>query len=154
MRVSFVSALFLSVALLTATVQGAAATSTSDAGQQADSAKQVKQVLNLFFTALHKASISQAYYGYTSTEFRQATNWRDFQVFVQRFPSLDRNLDYDIEKPDFYDTTATVNVNTSSADHKENLVVFDMIFQAGQWRILGIQIYNKQGERGAGEGED
>lgn len=116
---------------------------SSGVQQEADAAKKMKKVIELFFTALRKANLSQAYYAYTSVDFRKTSNWHDFKLFIQRFPSMERNFDYKIVDHEFYDTLGTVDVSVMAVDHSENLVVFDMVWESGQWRILGMQIYRK-----------
>lgn len=101
------------------------------------------KVVDAFFSALRKGNLSQAYYGYVSEGFRKATSYKDFKTFVERFPPLGHNQDVDAAEPEFFGPLGTVHTFVKSTDGKENLVVLDVIWESGKWRILGIQIYHK-----------
>jgi hypothetical protein len=108
-----------------------------------EDSKDLLKVVDAFFTAVRKANYSQAYYGYASQEFREVTKFPQFKQFIDRFPSLARLQTYKVAEVEHYDTLATITAVATSADRKENIVVLDAIWEAGKWRILGIQIYLK-----------
>lgn len=101
------------------------------------------QVVDLFMKSLKRGAISQAYYAYTSEDFRKTTNFKDFKIFVDRYPALGRNLSYEVLNIDHFDFLASVTAAVTSIDRIENTVSFDVIFESGRWRILGIQVYAK-----------
>ncbi len=106
--------------------------------------KEVQVVVEAFFQAMKKGNLSQAFYAYTSEDFRKITNFVQFKRFVDGFPSLGQIASYEIGEPDHYESLGSVDVLTTSADHKENMVSVDVVWEAGKWRILGLQIYPKE----------
>lgn len=104
------------------------------------------QVIDAFLKAIKQGALSQAYYAFASEEFRKETSYKDFKIFADRFASIGRNATFTLLGIDHYEDKAAVTGNVRSLDHIENTVVFDMVFESGRWRILGIQIYSKQVE--------
>ncbi len=102
------------------------------------------QVITLFLKSVKQGATTQAYYAYTSEAFRKETSYKDFKIFVDRFVTLSRNIGFELLDINHFEDKAAVTADIISLDHQENTIVFDMIYEAGRWRIFGIQIYAKQ----------
>ncbi|MDP1836235.1 MAG: DUF4864 domain-containing protein [Chlamydiales bacterium] len=106
--------------------------------------REINRVIDSFLTAIRQGAASQAYYAYTSFEFRQTTPFKNFKDFLERYPSIGRNRDVVVISVPHFDNLGTLTGYATSTDGYENVVSFDVIYEVQKWRILGIQVYSKR----------
>jgi hypothetical protein len=101
----------------------------------------VRQVIQDFIQTLRKGAAAKAYQSYTTPSFREQTSLDQFYEFVARYASLNRNKTFEILSITYHENIASVTVQVSSLERKDNLVSFAVAYVEGHWRILGITVH-------------
>ena len=63
-------------------------------------------LLNHFLQSIASNDTNQAYYAFTSRDFRENVKLQDFKNFLLRFPALSRNSSVQHVKEEYYDKAA------------------------------------------------
>lgn len=114
---------------------------SDEAKKEEETTRLLKRVVDAFLQSLSHGGVSQAYFAYTSEDFRKTTSYKDFTTFVERFPAVSRNQNFTVLNDSRVDNLGTLTGYAISTDGVENVVSFDVIFELQKWRILGIQVY-------------
>lgn len=78
-------------------------------------------------------------YSYTSIEFREATSQKDFDDFVNHYPSLKDNKSATFNERDIKDDEAIIKGSLYSTDGTATPVEYLLVKENGDWKIKGIQ---------------
>lgn len=100
----------------------------------------IEKQLNLF----RAMKIDNAYHDYTTKEFRQKTSLEDFKKLVAKYKALSHNNLFQFQSFYTENDIATIGGELHSKDGAVVPVEFDFIIEQGEWKILGIQIYQNQ----------
>lgn len=110
--------------------------------QQTEKSKRnAQEALDAWMRSLRNRNVSQAYYSFTSKEFRSLTDLTAFKTFLQTYPSLSRNVSFKIQSVAYHDNMVQIVTLASSLTKEDNKVDIQLIFEDGAWKIRGIQVY-------------
>lgn len=102
--------------------------------------EELTQVINAQMDALKNKDLSEAYYAFTSKEFKKATSLEAFTDFVKNYPIFTSNPKVGIGDGFIEGNLRLIRVSLSS--EKENVEVdYRLVKEGNQWKIWGIQIY-------------
>jgi hypothetical protein len=90
--------------------------------------------------SLLKKGDLQGAYMLTSKEFRNTLSLEQYRAFVSQYPFLMRNKSHSFNEREFKDNVGKVRGKLISEDGAVVPVVFNLVKEGGQWRIIGIGI--------------
>lgn len=93
--------------------------------------------------SLLKKGDFQAAYLLTSKEFRNTLTLDEYKNFVSQYPFLMRNKSYSFSEREFNNNVGKVKGKLIAEDGAVVPVVFHLVKEDGQWRIIGIGINPK-----------
>lgn len=88
--------------------------------------------------AVRAGNIIQAY-SFTSQDFRSATSLKEFEAFVNHYPSLKNNKSITIVRKEIKNDTGIIRGTLHSTDGSSISIEYLLIKEDGEWKILGIQ---------------
>lgn len=95
--------------------------------------------------AAMKAGDIQKAYSYTSNDFRRNTSLVVFESFVKKHPALANNVDRTILEREVSDGKGTVKGTFKAKDGTKTTLLFSLIKENNQWKILGISVPQNEG---------
>lgn len=93
---------------------------------------------------LRTLEIEKAYNDYTTKEFRNKTSLDDFKKLIAKYKVLANNNLFQYQSFYVEDDIASLGGELHSIDGVAVPVEFDFILEDGQWKIMGIQIYQNE----------
>jgi hypothetical protein len=93
---------------------------------------------------LRTLEIEKAYNEYTTKEFRNKTSLDDFKKLIAKYKVLANNNLFQFQSFYIEDDIASLGGELHSKDGVTVPVEFDFILEDGQWKIMGIQIYQNE----------
>lgn len=90
-------------------------------------------------SALENGDYKLAYSKYTATPFQEVTTYDDFVYFVQSYPAIGKNKSAIFGNVQLFDNVASIEGSLSSLDGKTSRVVFFLIKENNNWKIIGIE---------------
>lgn len=102
--------------------------------------QELVEVINAQLDALRKNDTSEAYYAFTSKEFKKATSIEAFTDFVKNYPIFTSNAKATIGDGFIEGNLRLIRV-TLSAEKDSVEVDYRLVKEGNQWKIWGIQIY-------------
>jgi hypothetical protein len=90
-------------------------------------------------TAL-KAGDLDAAYAETSQAFQQATSKEQFAAFVEQYPILKEAASWSFPSRSFENNAGKVTGTLTSTTGAVTTVDYDMVYEGGTWKILGIVV--------------
>ncbi len=125
-------------------------TAAQNQAEQQPPTIQVLVLLNHFLKSISSHDTSQAYFAFTSRDFRDNVKLDDFKNFLLRFPALSRNSSVQHIKEEYYDKSAgepaapgdvaVIESLVESFDGQKNTAKFVLVFEGGQWRVRSIEV--------------
>lgn len=106
--------------------------------------KLVFQVVEDFLDMVKHGKLPQAYFGYTSKDFRSHADPDQFKRLMIQFPSFSRNEKTTVQGLVYIENVATLTALMTSFDKQSNIVEFHIIYEDGAWKILGLQVFSAQ----------
>jgi hypothetical protein len=100
--------------------------------------KPVEQQLSLF-----KQGNIQGAYMLTSKEFQNTLTLQEFTNFVQQYPFLMRNKSYSFTEREFNNNIGKVKGKLIAEDGAVVPIVYHLVKEAGEWKIIGFEINPK-----------
>lgn len=86
-------------------------------------------------------NIPQAYYKYTSKEFRKKTSYPDFQDIITKYPSLHDNISITLRGIQFQEETGRYSGILTAKNGEEILIEYELLKQGDTWKILGFTLF-------------
>lgn len=93
---------------------------------------------------LRTLEVEKAYNDYTTKEFRNKTSLDDFKKLIAKYKVLANNNLFQYQSFYIEDDIASLGGELHSVDGITVPVEFDFILEDGQWKIMGIQIYQNE----------
>lgn len=93
---------------------------------------------------LRTLEVEKAYNDYTTKEFRNKTSLEDFKKLIAKYKVLANNNLFQYQSFYIEDDIASLGGELHSVDGVTVPVEFDFILEDGQWKIMGIQIYQNE----------
>jgi hypothetical protein len=91
--------------------------------------------------ALKEGNIPKAYFAYTSNEFRTVTSLEDFKKFINSFSVFSKNKTIDLSRVNFEKNHQASYQGTLTSTNGETMnVVYEVVLENGDWKIMGIQL--------------
>jgi len=103
--------------------------------------RELLSVIQAFLKSIRSKEDEKAYQQYTSTNFKQAKSFQDFQKYLKDHPELTTTLSSSFEKLMFNNNIATFGGKLFISDKFYLPLEFDLIQEDDKWKILNIFIY-------------
>lgn len=105
------------------------------------SSSDITSVINKQLSAIRSNDINKVY-SYTSKEFQNSTKIEDFQKFIESYPALKNNESISILEKEVKQDRGVVKVILKSKDGATTPATYYLVKEAGDWKIIGIEINN------------
>ena len=94
--------------------------------------------------ALRSKNIEKAYQDFTSIDFRDKISLEDFKKLMNQYTAFSDNKLFQFQSFYTEDDTASFGGDLLSNKGEYISVEYDLVLENGNWKILGIQIYQNE----------
>lgn len=88
---------------------------------------------------LEKGNYKSAYEKYTAAPFRSVTSFDEYNYFLRSYPALGKNKSAIFGNVEINDNVASIEGTLTSLDDKSTRVVYFLIKENNEWKIIGIE---------------
>lgn len=90
--------------------------------------------------SLKNHGLTEAYYGYTSNEFQEATSLEKFKEVLRSFPYLMQVSQVKVLEQEIKDSLATLKLALTSEEGRSFTMEYQLIKDEGKWKILYFKL--------------
>lgn len=98
----------------------------------------IEEVVDSQLNSIRDNKITEAYYGFTSKDFQNATSLETFKDFIKVHPALSQNKSFTSTNRTIKNNIGILEGTLTAEDNNETPVEFTLIKEEGKWKILGI----------------
>ncbi len=98
------------------------------------------EAINKQLNEIRNKNLFAAYEDYTSGEFKEATSFDNFAIFVSKNPLFSSNQSADFSRLTFDNNVATILMQFKTKTGAAGAVEYDLIKEGDKWKVLGIKI--------------
>lgn len=104
----------------------------------------LRDAIKAEFDLIKQKDYKTAYDKYTSKQFKKDTSYKQFEEFVKDHSPFYDNKSIDFGHLTFDNNTAILSAKVTSSTGENHFLVFNLVQEEGQWKILFIQIKEKE----------
>ena len=105
----------------------------------------IQEVVDSQLDSIRDNKITEAYYGFTSKDFQNATTLETFKDFIKVHPALSQNKSFTTTSQSIKHNIGILEGTLTGDDNHQTPVEFTLIKEEGKWKILGINFASAEG---------